>query len=32
MSFDKVSVEKSIDYGYNAMKKHISKLKKLLED
>ena len=32
MSFDKVSVEKSIDYGYNAMKKYISKLKKMLED
>lgn len=32
MSFDKTSVEKSINYGEKCMKKQISKLKKLLED
>jgi NTE family protein len=32
MSFDKLSVEKSIDYGIEAMQKNISKLKKLLQD
>ena len=32
MSFDKLSVEKSINYGVMAMKKNMSKLKKLLKD
>ena len=32
MSFDALSVQKSIDYGIDAMKKNISKLKKLLQD
>ncbi len=32
MSFDSLSVQKSIDYGVAAMKKNISKLKKLLQD
>jgi len=32
MSFDKQSVEKSIDYGANMMRKNLSKLKKMLED
>ncbi len=32
MEFNKRTVEKSINYGYVAMKKSISKLKKMLED
>ena len=32
MSFDKQSVEKSIEYGQTTMKKNINKLKKLLQD
>ena len=32
MSFDKVSITKSIDYGEIAMKKNMPKLKKLLQD
>ena len=32
MSFDAESIEKSIEYGINSMKRNLSKLKKLLED
>lgn len=32
MSFDKQSINKSIEYGENAMKRNISKLKNLLKD
>ncbi len=32
MGFDKDSIESSIDYGMEYMKRHISKLKKLLKD
>lgn len=32
MSFDSISVEKSINYGIKAMQKNIAKLKKMLED
>ena len=32
MSFDKISIEKSINYGEIEMKKHITKLKNLLLD
>ena len=32
MSFDRQSVEKSIEYGMDIMQKNLSKLKKLLED
>jgi hypothetical protein len=32
MGFSKKSVEKSINYGYSAMKKSVPKLKKLLQD
>lgn len=32
MSFDRKSIEKSIEYGKSAMKKNLTKLKKLMED